>query len=287
MNARAGAGWTRFVLVAAALASGPGCNRPPGSSQVERQSSASTTTTHTITLETPRSVPVRSVAVGAKGNVSLGPSSRVEDLYRVMAVATNVGASGFQIGSRSVLGDVWSAGAVGLGSEARLRGRLHAATVTSGPGVVVEGGIDPSPTITPHEVLSWTSSSPGHLSTSRWPSGQSSAPNPGRHGTIRAHRTQLHPHRGLHYFIDTLPAGAPVPGSFSIGPEARSCCTCRPVVLMRPTISVSAPVGATAPDLLVAFCGTTGVVLDQPFTGTFLAPRTLLQGSTSTTATLT
>lgn len=131
-------------------------------------------------IQTPPGVAAEDVSILGEHSLSMSP----------MAVVT--GGDAIDLGTPTTLspnadvqGDVWSVGAVSLGSHSEITGTLHtAAPVTTKPGATV-GGLDTNPSFTPPTIISWNAVIPPNdgAAIGLGPS-QASTIAPGNYGAI-------------------------------------------------------------------------------------------------------
>jgi hypothetical protein len=233
----------------------------------------------TITINTPKTVPLTSVSLGAEGSILTGSSTIVERPPSAgRSVITNMAtASVTNLGSSSVVGEVWSASAVLLGSGARVLGQVHAQDVVVGPQAQIVGGIDRATPLVPPTVTSWTVVFTGTPRDVNLTSGKSTQ-NPGRYGTLRvAGGAELTLNAGA-YFIDTLRLDAN--SKLVLNQDAG------PVLLyVGNSLQWRASVRSTRntpPDLLLVYLGSPGVTIDVAFNGFIVAPNAQLTLATVT-----
>jgi hypothetical protein len=125
--------------------------------------------------------------------------------------AIDLGAPTTLSPNANVQGDLWSVGAVSLGSHSDITGTLHtAATVSTKPGATI-GGLDANPSFTPPTILSWNAVIPltDGAAVTLGPS-QSIVIAPGNYGAIA-----LGPNAAL-----TLSSGTYTAASLSTQPNA-------------------------------------------------------------------
>ena len=221
----------------------------------------------TITLSAPNPLsPLAPVALGSD-SIALGTGAGIP-----MGIAVAMGNDGLNAGTSSTLGDAWSRGPAQIHSNATVSGTLHATTVTRFAPTAV-ANIDSAPIFDPTSTLSWTVTiPPGSPPGFTLNAGQSQTLAPGAYGLLEIHTgATLTLTAGTYYFSDIdVHTGASVLLAQQNGPVIIYV---KNSIALRDTI---APVGGGAPDLLVAYLGTTSLTLSNLFNGALIAPLTTI-----------
>ncbi|MGH9889276.1 MAG: hypothetical protein ACREBE_27325, partial [bacterium] len=255
----------------------------PGPDSHAASSAIATTTSVAIALRTPSGVGATSVALAATESLVINAGTTVtgggkgpED---AAAAATNLGTSVTRVEPDAVIkGDLWSASSVDLRDRVHVLGILHAHTLARGNSVVIDGGIDGSPKLTPENTLPWTVTVPPSGPAISLPPGQAGARVPGSYGAVQVFSNATLTLVAGIYFFDTL----------QLEPQSHVALdqTAGPVVIyVRDSVQLRGELRATnarPPDLALIYLGTSEVRAEVPFSGTIAAPNArLFLGSTT------
>jgi RHS repeat-associated protein len=258
-----------FGTVVAVIAGG--CNEGGQSDDAVEQRSAALATPRTISLPFPAGASRDAVVIGANGSLRLSDRVQTRRLDGSPAPVSNAGNTTTNIGADASIGTLTSIASVTLRERARVDGNLATSgTLIRQNGTTVTGSITQNAVLTPLNVFSWTVF---------WPdqnAGDVTVPSSAvRDLSARAYedvvvRTggELRLSGGI-YHLGSLIAE---PGSRLVVDRSQA-----PVVVYvsgtliyrGQTVSGGGPEG----DFLITFLGPGNVVIEQPFTGTIVAPE--------------
>ena len=228
----------------------------------------------TVSLSTAAGVPVPGAVLAAQEGVVFGAGAKVLPASGGSSAASSaLGSAGISVEPDADLRELWSRGTVTLRDRVLVRGVVHAATVTLGNGVVVDGGIDRQPKLDPPNALSWKVTFPGVTggNVNLEPDRQRTLV-PGRYDQVRvASRSTLKLSSGTYYLSSLqLEPQAVVSLEQSAGPVLLYVDSS---LQLRGTFAVS---GGGTPDLGLVFLGSSEVFVEVPFSGALVAPNAKL-----------
>lgn len=264
--------FVRLVALTCALVT-TGCIKGTDSSNTEttgKQASKNVTGPVTITLSTPKGVPVLAPVILGSNSVF------IEDFANVQSgITVAMGASGGGVRTEhdALVNETWSRGTAVLGSRTQVRGTLHAANRILGLGVTI-GALDSAPVFDPPTTLSWTvqypSSSPGpdfHVLT-----GQSKTLAPGQYDTVEAHSGGTLTLSTGTYYLTNFDVD---PLSTVVLDQAKG-----PVIIYVSAIldldGAFSVLGGGNPDLLIVNIGTLPFLVGSVYNGALVAPFTTM-----------
>jgi len=223
--------------------------------------------TATITLQTPKDVPVLSPVITAAQAVSLSASAKITGTTVAM------GGAGLTAEPDSKANDIWSRGPATLKDRDVITGVVHAPSVVRGSNVVISGGVDTTSPIDPPMSLSWNVSYPGGTANNvSINSGVTQTLAPGLYGTVTVNSGgTLNLSTGT-YYLTTFDVEAT--GKVNLDQ------TNGPVIIYETSnLILRGPIVAkdgSHPDLLLAHLGTNPVYVEWVFDGAIVAPNAAL-----------
>ena len=193
-----------------------------------------------------------------------------------------LGASGGGITTQpdAVLNETWSRGLADLGDRTRVRGVLHAATIKYGSQVKGSDGVNPptrdtNPAFEPQNSLTWTVTYPtsgtGEPVTAQPPPNPPLPPlTPGQYGDVTVNSQASLTIKSGTYYLRSLKfeSGSTITLDQANGPIILYVET--GMLALRGLIKT---VSGEAPDLLLAYLGTTAFSVETAFNGALIAPN--------------
>ena len=208
----------------------------------------------------------------ASNSLSMGAGSEIISPWLAVAM----GSGGVATQPDALLNEVWSRGTVNLAARVKVRGKLHATTVVLNPatgGGQTIASRDSAPVFDPTTSLSWTVTYPSAtVPAPIWVNPPDVIPlAPGQYGSVTTNTGgTLNLSSGTYYFEELhLNSGSTINLNQADGPIILYVATSD--LNLRGTM-VPSPAGS--PDLLVAYLGTSPVILDTRFDGAIVAPST-------------
>jgi hypothetical protein len=223
--------------------------------------------TATITLQTPKDVPVLSpVVIGAQA-VTLSASAKITGTTVAM------GSAGLTAEPDIKANDIWSRGLATLKDRDNITGVVHAASVSRGSNVIISGGIDSAPVFDPPAKLTWNVAYPtGTASNIAINSGVTQTLAPGLYGTVTVNSGGTLNLSSGTYYLTTF--GVEAAGKVNLD-QANG-----PVIIYETSsLILRGPIVAkdgSPPDLLLAHLGTAPVYVEAVFNGAIIAPNSAL-----------
>jgi hypothetical protein len=223
-----------------------------------------------ISVGLPGSFALGSVAVAARGSLSIADRARVQGAAGGYAKVVNLGRGTTDLGVEGWVGDVVSHGTVNLRERANVAGSVRSAQdIATHANVNVSGATLEHTRIERATERAWVATFPQNAPNVTLFSGQSRSLAPGDHGSVTVNAGAKLTLRSGTYNIASLklePSSTLIVNS-SAGPvllNVRSELIFRGVLQNRSSV---------ADDLLIGYLGTNMATLEAPFGGTLVAPN--------------
>lgn len=252
-------------IAVASLFSLTGCGGETQQSAVG-STNAEVVFTKTITLSTPKNMPVFTPVLTGSNSLVLGAFSNVLPTNPVVSMGT----TGSRAEPDAQLNELWSRGTATLRDRVHLRGKLYASSRSLGNNVQLDGGWNNAPVFDPASTLTWTVTFPNTTPTDVILNSAEKNVNvaPGRYGLLRAGLNSVMNLRAGTYYINDL--------QFDTGATIQLDQTNGPVILyVSNTIILRSNIVAidsSEPDLLIGFLGTNNVFVEVTFNGAIISP---------------
>ena len=232
------------------------------------QSSPAVTLNATIT--TPHRVSPFTVALGSTSSLSIGSAGQVTAPGGAISIVTNMGSGGVDAEPDAVLGTVWSTSTVTLKDRVHLLGKVVAPKMVPGNNVTVAGGVDSTTPLLPATITTWSVTYPSAvISNVIVPVNGTASATPARYGAFQVFSGGTLKLSAGTYYIDSLDleSGSKLVLTQDTGPVILYV---RNSVIFRGVVSTTT--SGAAPDFLLGYFGTAGLIVEARFVGTIVAP---------------
>jgi hypothetical protein len=221
----------------------------------------------TITLQSPKGIPVLSPVLESADGLVLGAFSKVNPTNPVVAMGT----TGTRVEPDAKLNDLWSRGATQLKDRVHVYGSVHSPTVTPGNGVIIDGVTDKTPVFDPTEKLTWSVTYPTTPTSNVDlvvfpPKTQSAAP--GNYDFIRVGNGSVLTLSTGTYYTNTfqLESGSQLLLDQDNGPVLIYVAT---NIALRGAIT---QLSGASPDIFIGYLGTNAMFVESSFDGVIVSP---------------